>query len=227
MRYFRPSLALVVSFSLVVYMVPPTSAAPALVGILTLANHAHLDEAVASPGLTVFGGEQLSTDATGLMAVREGRSTIALGGSTKAALLPISSGMHIDLTAGTIYLSAAENEVVEVHAEEALLRPEYNQLTQAQIAILAPKVLQVTAPHGGLNLRYREEFRNLPEGETYRIYLDAPAEPQGAAGAGGQKPWIPRKVTYFILGAGAVGLTIWGIHEAMGSGNQPISPAKP
>jgi hypothetical protein len=47
-----------------------------------------------------------------------------------------------------------------------LLRPEKDQPTEAQIATLAPKVLQITARHGGLNFSYCEEFRNLPEGET-------------------------------------------------------------
>jgi hypothetical protein len=51
-----------------------------------------------------------------------------------------------------------------VHAEEALVRPETNQPTQGLVTILAPKVLQVTAQHGGLNFSDRQEFRNLPEG---------------------------------------------------------------
>lgn len=226
MRFLRSFLAVVVAVSLVSYAVPSAWAAPPFVGILTLANHAHVDEAAASPGLSVFEGERLSTEPGGLMTVRAGRSTLALGSSTQAALMPISGGMHIDLTVGTIYFSAAENDAVEVHAGEALLRPEKNQPTQAQITILSPKVLQITARHGGLNFSYREEYRNLPEGETYRIYLDAPAEPQGAAGAGApntQKTSTARKVTYFIVGAGAVGLGIWYIHEALTSGNPPIS----
>lgn len=127
MRYLHSFLAAVVALSLAVYGVPPAWTAPPFVGILTLANHAHVDEATASPGLSVFEGEQLSTEPGGLMTVRAGRSTLALGNSTQAALMPISGGMHIDLMVGTIYFSAAENEVVEVHAEEALLRPEKNQ----------------------------------------------------------------------------------------------------
>jgi hypothetical protein len=78
-----------------------------------------------------------------------------------------------------------------------------------------------------LNFSYCREFRNLPEGKTYRIYLDASAEPQGAAGAGMQKAGIASKVAYFIVGAGVAGGTIWGIHEATAAGNGPISPAKP
>jgi hypothetical protein len=68
--------------------------------------------------------------------------------------------------------------MIEVHAEEALVRPDSNQRTQVLATILSPKVQQITARHGGLDFIYRQEFRNLPEGQTYRIYLDSPGEPQ-------------------------------------------------
>ncbi len=131
MRFLRSFLAVAVALSLAAYTVPPAWTTPPFVGILTLANHAHVDEAAASPGLSVFEGEQLSTEPGGLMTVRAGRSTPALGSSTQAAPVPISGGMHIDLMVGAIYFSATENEVVGVHAEEALLRPEENEPTQA------------------------------------------------------------------------------------------------
>ncbi len=227
MLYLRSFLAVVLSISLAAFAVPPGRAAHPPVGILTVANHAHLDEAAAFPGLSVFEGELLSTEAEGRLGVRVGHSTLALAGNTEVTLYPISGGMHVDMSAGSLYFSGAENEAIEVHVAEALLRPESNQPTQAVITILAPKVLQVTARHGGLNFTYRQEFRNLPEGETYRIYLDAPAEAQVAAGIGSQKAGVAGKVAYFIMGAGAGGVTGWGLHAAGTSGNGPISPAKP
>lgn len=54
---------------------------------------------------------------------------------------------------------------------------------------------------GNLDFSYREEFRSLPEGQTYPIYLDSPAEPQVAAGSGGAKASITGKVAYFMVGA--------------------------
>ena len=109
----------------------------------------------------------------------------------------------------------------------SIWRPASKLATQASVALLAPKVLQVNVQKGGLNFSYRDEFRFLPEGQTYRIYLDAPAEPQvdevHAARTG-----ISGKVAYFIVGAAmAGGGAAWGIHEALAAGNPPISPAKP
>jgi len=196
-------------------------------GILTLAYDAHLNEAAAFPGLSVFEGEDLSTGPEGRVGVRVGRATVLLAGSSGATLHGIDGGAHVDLTAGTVSFSSPENASVEIHAEEAFLRPERNRLTQAEVTMLAPSVLQVRAQRGDLAFRYREEFQVLPEGATYRIYLDSPAEPQGAAGLGAQESHRLRKVSYFVVGAAGAGLTAWGIYEFAHSGSGVESPTKP
>ena len=227
MLYLRSFLAAVLTTSPAAYAVPPGRAADPPVGILTQANHAHLNEATAFPGLSVFEGERLSTEAEGILGVRVGRSTLALAANTEATLFPVSGGLHIDLTAGSLYFSAAENEAMEVHVEEALLRPESNRPTQALVTILAPKVLQISTRHGGLNFSYRQEFRDLPEGQTYRLYLESPSEPASVGGAVAPRPGLAGKVAYFIVGAGVGSVAAWGVHEALRSGNSPISPARP
>jgi hypothetical protein len=227
MQYFPPFLAVVVAVSLVFFAVPPALAAHPPIGILTLATHAHLDEATAFPGLSVFEGERLSTEAEGRVGVRVGHSILTLGAKTEVELISVEGGMHVDMTVGSVHFSAAANEVVEMHAGDALVRPASTQPTQGLVTLLAPKVLQITAEHGSLNFSYHEEFRNLPEGQTYRVYLDAPAEPADGTSVSGAKAGIATKVTYFIVGAGVAGVAGWGIHDALRSGNAPISPAKP
>jgi hypothetical protein len=196
-------------------------------GILTEAYDAHLNEAAAYPGLSVFEGEDVSTEAEGRLGVRVGRATVWLAGSSGATLHGIDSGAHVDLTAGTVSFSSPENGIVEIHAEEAFLRPEKNQLPQAEVAIFAPSVLQIRARRGDLAFRYREESQVLPEGATYRIYLDSPAEPQNTMGSVAQKSTRLRKVSYFVVGTAAAGLIPWGIYEFAHSGSGMESPAKP
>jgi hypothetical protein len=227
MRLLRPFLVVVVAISLVFFAVSPALATHSPIGILTLATHAHLEEAAAFPGLSVFEGERLSTEADGRLGVRAGHSILTLGAHTEVELISIDGGMHVDMSAGSMHFAAAENEVVEVHAGDALVRPASRQPTQGLVTMLGPKVLQITAEHGGLNFSYHEEFRNLPEGQTYRIYLDTPAEPADGANVGAEKASIPTKVTYFIVGAGVAGVAAWGIHDALRPGSLPISPAKP
>jgi len=196
-------------------------------GILTLAYDAHLNEAAAFPGLSVFEGEDLSTEPEGRVGVRVGRATVWLAGSSGATLHGIDGGAHVDLTAGTVSFGSPENAIVEIHADEAFLRPEKNRLTQAEVTILGPSVLQIRAQRGDLAFRYREEFQVLPEGATYRIYLDSPAEPQGTGGSGAQKSHRLRKVSYFVVTAAGGVLAGWGIDELRRSGGGMESPAKP
>ncbi len=196
-------------------------------GILTQAHEAYLNEVAASPGLSLFDGEDVSTDPDGRLSVRVGLATVSLAGSSSATLHGIEGGAHVDLNAGTVAFRSPENGMVEIHAEEAFLRPEKNQVTQAEVTILNPKVLLIRARRGDLAFHYQEEFQVLPEGETYRIYLDSPAEPNGDTVAGGLKSNRLRKVSYYIMGAAGAGLTAWGVNEFVHSGNYVESPAKP
>ena len=127
----------------------------------------------------------------------------------------------------SLYFFSPENEAVDVHVEEAMLRPDSSLPMQARISIFAPRVLQVSTVRGGLNFSYRDEFRNLPEGQTYRIYLDAPVEPQIAAGSGGAKSSIAGKVAYFIVGAGIGSVAVWKLRDRNSSGSAPESPWRP
>jgi hypothetical protein len=131
------------------------------------------------------------------------------------------------MSAGSVHFSAAENEFVEMHALDAMVRPAGSSATQALVTILGPNVLQLTAELGALEFRCRDEFRNLPEGQTYRIYLDGPtgSSDSGTGSENPQKPGKPPKATYYIVGVGVAGAAAWGIHEALRSENGEESPA--
>ena len=223
----RRALALLLGGFLCLYPSLCGAGSKAPLGILTQAYDAHLNEAAAFPGLSVFEGEDLSTEPEGRLGVRVGRTIVLLAGSSSATLHGIDNGAHVDLTAGTVSFSSPENGIVEIHAEDAFLRPEKNQLTQAEVTIFAPTVLQIRARRGDLAFRYREEYQVLPEGATYRIYLDSPAEPQDPADSRAQKSTRLRKVSYFVVGSAGAGLTAWGTYEFAHSSSGIESPAKP
>ena len=204
------------------------AAANAALGVLTEASGAYLNEAPAYAGLSVFDGETLTTEPEGRLGLRVGACTIALPGGSRATLQAIRGGAHVDLAAGSILFLAPAGNTVEVHAREALLRPESGQATQAEIRILSSKAIQVSARRGNLEFSYHDEFQVIPEGQTYQIYLETPAEAQGAAGAGASHPARSHKVSYYIVGgAAAGGLAALGLHGRSASGNHPESPFKP
>jgi len=216
---------LVVSFA--AFAATESGAATEPVGILTQASGAHLDDQAASPGLSVFEGERVQTDSDGRASLRFGGSSLALLGNSEATLTRVSRGLHIDLSTGTVRFAANASQIVEVHAEDATIRSQDGKLSDATISILQPKVLQIETRRGSLDFTYRQEFRNLPEGQVYRIYLDAPDRPDNEASAGVQVAVAGSKVAYYIVGAGAAGGIAWITYAAIHTGNQPLSPTKP
>lgn len=227
MARLRSHLVVALSLSLISFAALSAPAASSPVGILTLATHAHLDEATAFPGLSVFEGEHLSTEADGRVGLRSGQSVLTLGGRTEVALIPLDGVLHVDLETGSIHFSSGANELIEVHVGEALLRPVGSEPARATISVLSLKVLQITPDRSRLNFSYRQESRNLPEGQTYRIYLDSSDGTQEGGGAGIPASSAGSKVGYYIVGAGVAGAGAWGLHDALRQGNPPSSPTKP
>ncbi|HXC47792.1 MAG TPA: hypothetical protein VNU20_05840 [Candidatus Sulfotelmatobacter sp.] len=230
MHVLRGVLALSLCVSLFAYNLSLCAGGKAL-GILTLAYGAHLNASAAFAGLSVFDGERVSTDAGGKIGVRIGASVITLAEQSGATLQRNGDGSHVDLDAGSVYLWSAESNPLEVHVEGALLRPHGAHQAQAQILMFAPKILQITTRRGSVDFSYGKEFRVLPEGQTYRIYLESEDDPRGTTGAGSgtEKAGLSTgtKVAYFIVAGAGAGLAAWGIHDLIQSHNGVESPAKP
>jgi hypothetical protein len=230
MHELRGVLVLSLCVSLCAYNVPLCAGGKPL-GILTLAYGAHLNASDAFAGLSVFDGERVSTDADGKIGVRIGASVITLAEQSGATLQRTGDGAHVDLDAGSVYIWSAESNPLEVHMEGALLRPHGAHNGQAQILMFAPKILQITTRRGSIDFSYGKEFRVLPEGQTYRIYLESEDDPRGATDAGDdtQKAGLSTgtKVAYFILAGTGAGLAAWGVHDLIQSHNGVESPAKP
>jgi FecR protein len=200
-------------------------------GILTMAYGAHLNASAAFAGISVFDGESVSTEPGGKLSIRIGGSVITLAEQSAATLQRSGDGAHVDLDAGAVYLWSAESNPLEVHVEGALVRPHGAHQVQAQILMFAPKILQITTRHGSMDFSYGKEFRVLPEGQTYRIYLETEEDPRGASGTGDdtQKAGISTatKVAYFIVAGAGAGVAAWGIHDLIQSSRGVESPAKP
>jgi hypothetical protein len=213
MHVLRGVLVLSLCVSLCAYNFPVYAGGKPL-GILALAYGAHLNTSDAFAGLSVFDGEGLPTGAVEKIGVRIGASVITLTEQSSATLQRSGDGAHVDLEVGSVYVWSAESNSLEVHTEGAFLPSHGGHQVQAQVLMFAPKVLQITTRQGSLYFSYGKEFRVLPEGQTYCIYLESEDEPQEAAGAGSdtEKAGMSRgtKVAYFILAGPGAGLAAWG-----------------
>jgi ferric-dicitrate binding protein FerR (iron transport regulator) len=230
MQVLRGIIALSLCVSLYAYNLPLYAGGKAL-GILTMAYGAHLNTSAAFARVSVFEDERVSTEPEGKLSMRIGGSVITLAEQSAATLQRSGDGANVDLDAGSVYLWSAESSPLEVHAEGALVRPHGAHSAQAQIVMFAPKTLQITTRQGSLEFSYHAEFRVLPEGQTYRIYLETEDGPRGTSGAadGTQKAGMSTatKVAYFIVAGTGAGVAAWGIDDLIQSNNGVASPAKP
>src|ERR1700739_689153 len=197
-------------------------------GILTMAYGAHLNASSAFAGLSVFEGESVSTDPDGKLTLRVGGSVITLAERSAATLQRIGDGAHVDVDAGCVYLWSVESNPLEAHVEGATLRAHGKGSVQSQIRILTPKILEVTTRQGSVDFSYGKEFCVLPEGQTYRIYLesedDSRSAPEPGTDTRKQGTSTGTKVAYFILAGVGAGAAAWGIHDLIQSNNGVESP---
>ena len=151
--------------------------------MVTHAERAHVGEAGASAGSTIFDGDQLSTEAGGSLRITGPSLRLQLDAQSILTLrrpADAEDGMEADLASGTLVFSAARNGGIKVVANEASIQPADNAATVAHIRVVNPKELRIYAQRGALEFSYHGESELIAEGATYRVLLD-PSEKELAA----------------------------------------------
>lgn len=207
----------------------PGATAP--LGIVTQSLKGHLSTTDASAGATIYDGDRLSTDDGGVLRLRIGGSSLYLLGQSDITLHTASTGALADLTGGSLVLYSALASAMEIRAREARIRAAGDVPTVAQISVVGPKELRVTARRGALELTYRDETERIPEGASYRVLLDpSPADIPPAVNDRGPGSWPAKPPKYsgktgkpFLLITIAIvtPITIWALHEAWESPDRP------
>jgi hypothetical protein len=164
-------------------VVGPSPATVVPLGMVTHAERAHLGEAAASVGSTIYDGDRLSTEAGGVLRVSALSLTLRLGAQSILVLRHHAStagSVQAELACGTLVFSAARSDSVSVVAGDALIRPAANTATLAYIRVVNPKELRIYAQRGALEFSYHGESEVIAEGSAYRVLLD-PSEKETAA----------------------------------------------
>lgn len=219
----RQTLAYFVSLTLLVAPVWSASSAP--LGVVTAAERGHISSVQAATGSTIFDGDTLWTDLQGLLRVRAAAAQFQLFASSSAAVTQTPTGIRATLRSGTLALSTANAGAIEIHASKARIRPQGNGPTQAQVTLVSPKELLVTARSGALEITVDDETQIVPEAASYRVLIDFP-DPQEPRGAGTKQPEKHAKhsgrsrfilIPLILIG----GVTAIAIHEAWESPSRP------
>jgi hypothetical protein len=135
-------------------------------GAVTRASGAHFNVSKVSAGATIYEGDRLSTGADGALQVRGSAALLYLPGASGVTLHGLPMGAQSRLQAGTVVFSTAKAAVMEILANGAFIRPVAVGPTLAQVTMVGPKELQISARRGALQFGYAGETEEIAEGRT-------------------------------------------------------------
>jgi len=161
----------------------PTTAA---LGTVIAADRAHVGEAGANVGTTVYSGDRVSTDVQGSMQVRAGAARLLLQ-SASAAIVDDEGAPSAKLVLGTATFSTANAHAFTLYASKAAIRPQTDAPTIGTVTYVSERELFVTARRGGLTVTVEDEVQVIAEGSSFRVLLDPSEAAQGPEGAGSGK----------------------------------------
>jgi hypothetical protein len=198
-------------------------------GTIVTADRARVGAGSISVGATVFGGDRLFTDETGSVQVRTGAARLLLSSSSIATLAKDEASPSANLTRGTAIFSTANSKAFALHVGSAVIRPETDQPTVAQVSVVGPKQLMVRSTRGSVTIAVDDDVRVIPEGLAYRIVLDpsdaelaaaeVSASAQGPQGVGSRgRGTMPRRAgrnrfIWYAIGVAAA-VTFFAVWQA-------------
>jgi hypothetical protein len=218
----RRILATTLAFLLTGISLPAQPAGTSVLGVVTQATAAHFNASKVSVGATIYDGDRLSTESEGLLQFRGAGALLYLPGLSGVTLHGLANGTQAQLRTGSLVFSTSKAAAMEVLADEAFIRPVADGPTVAQITILGPKELEITARRGALTFSYRNETEKIAEGTAYRILLDAPDAARRPFPQPGPVPGAHENRSFKIVVIVAVAwITEWAVHEALESPDRP------
>lgn len=216
--------------SLVALLVSVLAALPALggnekpLGMVIQAEVAHLDNARAVVGATVYPGDALLTEPGGSLRLKLGSGQLYLLGSTAATLGQKAAAVHAVVTRGTVGFSSSAMDPLELETPLGIVRAS-NGTGYGQVTLTGPREMIVSAYRGDLMVDYNGELHTVPEGKSVRVEkeLDPAAQPEPAAappqqpqGSGTQtQPALNTKTVEKIAAVAVVALISWVIYDEL------------
>jgi len=134
-------------------------------GTVIAADRAHVGEASAEVGTTVYRGDRVSTDRQGSMQVRAGAARLLLMSSSAAIVDDNEGAPSVKLVLGTAAFSTGNAHAFTLYASKAAIRPQTDAPTIATVTYVNDKELLVTARRGGLTVTVEDEVQVIPRGQ--------------------------------------------------------------
>jgi len=152
---------------------PVHSAEPQPAGIILEATGAHLGNASASSGASVYFGDIITTEADGHAAVRIGQTQFQLSGDTTVAFFPSANGPAAQLRHGTLAISNnTATEKFRVYASDVLVVPQAVRPILAQVTLNSSCSVQVSSQEGKVDATSGHETKTIEAQHSYDVRLE-------------------------------------------------------
>jgi len=139
-------------------------------GVVQQASHASLKQRPVSDGATVFSGEELSTDAGGVLAVSVGGTGVRLLESSRVFLYGGASGPIAELVQGTlVFRKEGSGQNLTIVASDVRILSKGDGAVTGQVLLVSPCEIRVTAVAGQLDVTSGKETKTISEKETYSV----------------------------------------------------------
>lgn len=200
----------------------PLLAAAKPLGMVVLAQNAHLGEANLALGTNVFSGDYLQTEPRGNLRMRLGAAHVYLSAASAAVLSQHGDTVGAKLIRGTVGFSSAPANGFEIETPIAIVRPA-KSAAFGEVTIVNQQTILVAAYRGSLLVKGAGIERVIPEGSAYNISYSPDPEPaaspspQGVYGVSNHGRWL---VATAILG-GTAAISYWVWHKSTESDPNP------
>jgi hypothetical protein len=181
----------------------PGVAAP--LGVVVSAQGAQISQVAAANGTSLYAGDTLSTDASGSLHVRFGRSQLVLGPASTAKIAQAEHAVAAILQHGILRFSAA-GAGLEFQALDHVVVRAQADTASGELAVIGPSEFQIACTRGALIVDIDGAQRVVAESTSYDVTLkDAPDYEDNTKHAGRRKKlgvWIPISAILIATGVG-------------------------
>jgi hypothetical protein len=193
---------------------PAMAAAARAVGMVVVAEHAHLGSAGAASGADVFPGDYLDTESGGTLRLKVGVGQMYLLASSAAVLVQEDARVIAHLQHGTIGFSTPTPNDLAIQTPLGLVHGVEGQpRVFGQVTLLSLGKMQVSAYEGTLILDGNDGHKTtIAAGESYEALSGSGGGSPVSAQSGGGKGSL-----YTAVGALAVGLTACALYPESNS----------
>ena len=180
----------------------PSPAKVIPLGTVTHAERAHVGQAAASVGTTIYEGDRLSTDDGGKLRIAANATALLLDAQSSLTLfrsLDPQSDIVVELVSGTLVFSATPSANLVVMADDASVRPVGKGSTITHVRVVNAKELRIFTQQGPVTFSYHGDSEVIPEGKAYRVFLDPPKKDAGLGSDQGTKPPGTHPRTFLLV----------------------------